>query len=90
MDKGAKIKKYSSYSQEAVRENLLNTPIKIQNFLEELLVKIKPKAIQQRQKLTEFMQQQTGNKSAILNSWDWSYYQMLYNNKTFQIDDKKI
>ena len=55
MDRAAKIKKFSSYSQEAVRENLLNTPIKIQDFLEELLVKIKPKAIQQRKMLADFM-----------------------------------
>ena len=52
MDEGAKIKHFSSYSQEAVRENMLNTPLKIQTFLEQLLVKIKPKAEKQREILT--------------------------------------
>ena len=69
---------------------MLNTPYKIQTFLEQLLIKIKPKAEKQREILTEFMRQETGNKSQVLNSWDIQYYQMLYSNKTFDIDDNKI
>lgn len=71
-------------------DHQISSPLQVQNFLEKLIPKLQINAKKHKDLLKNFKRKMTKNSSAEFESWDHSYYGMIYKNNTFKIDEKKI
>ena len=61
---------YSSFSEYILADKMAKDPKTVQEFEEELVNLIYSKGMDELEKFTELKAEMTGNKSAVINSWD--------------------
>ncbi|MBO3100235.1 M3 family metallopeptidase [Gelidibacter pelagius] len=79
---------YKTHAHFILEERMAKTPQKVEDFLEELLVKAKPAAIREFKELQEFANTLDGIDQ--LEKWDSAYYAEKLKQKRFDLDDEKL
>ena len=75
---------YPSYAAFALEERMAETPVKVKNFLSELLSKAKPQALKELEQLKTF------SGLADFQQWDFAYYAEKLKQERYQIDDSLL
>ena len=65
---------FSSYEEKIAKRNMLNTPQKIQMFLEQLMAAVKPSVTTHNAQLLNFARNATKDNNLTLTAWDIEYY----------------
>lgn len=81
---------YSSFSEMSLQKRMAKNPLIVQNFEEGLVNLMLNKSRQELQVLTELKRNDTGNSSAIFQSWDYSYYNDMLIKKNYQLDLEQL
>ena len=81
---------YSSYSDYILEIRMAKDPVNVQNFEEELTLKLLKKGKEEYDLLQDLKRKETGDSNAILESWDRSYYNNLLKEQQYQVDEEKI
>ncbi|WP_273272707.1 M3 family metallopeptidase [Maribacter polysiphoniae] len=79
---------YPSHAHFVLEERMAETPDKVYDFLNELLVKAKPAAEREFKQLEDFAKELDGIDR--LQKWDGSYYAEKLKQKLFDLDDEKL
>ncbi|HUH28096.1 M3 family metallopeptidase [Gelidibacter sp.] len=79
---------YKTHAHFVLEERMAKTPQKVEDFLEELLVKAKPAALREFRELQEFAHSLDGIDQ--LEKWDSAYYAEKLKQKRFDLDDEKL
>ena len=72
---------FSSYSEYILSIRMAKTPLNVQNFEQELTIRLLPKGKEEHEALQQLKRDETGDQSAILNPWDKSFYTNLQKEK---------
>jgi len=87
-DERAKILGYAKYADFVLEERMAENPVKVKAFLEDLLLKSKPKAQQEVRELEEFAKNLDGIER--LEKWDFAYYSEKLKKDKFEVDDELL
>lgn len=87
-DERAKILGYAKYADFVLEERMAENQAKVKDFLEDLLMKSKPKAKQEVRELEEFARQLDGIYS--LEKWDFAYYSEKLKKEKYKVDDELL
>ncbi|WP_431159207.1 M3 family metallopeptidase [Winogradskyella poriferorum] len=79
---------YKTHAHFVLEERMAETPEKVNNFLNELLEKAKPAAMQEFEKLKGFAKDLDGIEE--LQKWDSAYYSEKLKQKLFDLDDEQL
>jgi len=79
---------YKTHAHFVLEERMAETPEKVHEFLNELLVKAKPAAEREFKQLEDFAKELDGIDQ--LQKWDGSYYSEKLKQKLFDLDDEKL
>lgn len=79
---------YETHAHFVLEERMAQKPVKVNEFLDDLLIKAKPAAIDEFQELTSFANETDG--IAVLEKWDGAYYAEKLKQKKFQLDDEQL
>lgn len=79
---------YKTHAHFVLEERMAKTPQKVEDFLEELLVKAKPAALREFKELQEFANSLDGISQ--LEKWDSAYYAEKLKQSRFDLDDEKL
>lgn len=79
---------YKTHAHFVLEERMAKTPQKVEEFLEELLVKAKPAALREFKELEEFAHRLDGLNA--LEKWDSAYYSEKLKQQRFDLDDEKL
>ena len=79
---------YQTHAHYVLEERMAKTPLKVQEFLNELLQKAKPAAEREFINLKNFAKELDGIEQ--LEKWDGSYYSEKLKQKLFDLDDEKL
>ena len=78
---------YKSHANFVLEERMAETPEKVKTFLNELLVKAKPAAKKDFQKVNELAQKDGVD---LLQKWDSAYYSEKLKKELFSLDDEQL
>ncbi len=78
---------YKTHAHFVLEERMAETPQKVEEFLEELLIKAKPAAQNDIQKVAELAKK---DGVAMLQKWDSAYYSEKLKQQLFNLDDEKL
>ncbi|MFL1895718.1 M3 family metallopeptidase [Aquimarina sp. 2-A2] len=79
---------YASHAHFVLEERMAQTPEKVFDFLNEILVKAKPAAKKEFESLEKFAKELDGIEQ--LQKWDGAYYSEKLKQKLFDLDDEKL
>ncbi|WP_426429475.1 M3 family metallopeptidase [Winogradskyella sp. HB-48] len=79
---------YKTHAHFVLEERMAQTPEKVNNFLNELLEKVKPAADEEFQNLSAFAKELDGIEQ--LQKWDSAYYSEKLKQKLFSLDDEQL
>lgn len=79
---------YSSHANFVLEERMAQTPEKVRSFLQDLLDKAKPAALQEFKELQDFARKLDGIEQ--LEKWDAAYYAEKLKQQKFELDDEKL
>ena len=79
---------YQSYSSYVLEERMAENSTRVQDFLDDLLLKSKEKAIQEFDEVKNFMG--TLGVDHALERWDWAYYAEKLRKNKFNFDDELL
>ncbi|MBT8262916.1 MAG: M3 family metallopeptidase [Bacteroidia bacterium] len=79
---------YDSHAHFVLEERMAETPQKVTSFLNELMEKAKPAALQEFNELEQFAKELDGIDE--LQKWDSAYYAEKLKQKLFDLDDEKL
>ncbi|TYP73451.1 M3 family metallopeptidase [Aquimarina intermedia] len=79
---------YASHAHFVLEERMAQTPEKVFDFLNEILVKAKPAAKEEFESLEKFAKELDGIEQ--LQKWDGAYYSEKLKQKLFDLDDEKL
>ncbi len=86
--KRAQLLGYKTHAHFVLEERMAETPEKVTSFLNELLEKAKPAAIEEFKKLEDFAKELDGIDQ--LQKWDSGYYSEKLKQKLFDLDDEQL
>lgn len=86
--KKANLLGYKSHAEYVLERRMALNPDTVTDFLEELLEKAKPAAVQQKENLEQFAKDLDGTYP--LEKWDTAYYSEKLKQKLFAIDDELL
>src|SRR5690606_10960132 len=86
--KRANLLGYSSHAHFVLEERMAETPQKVQNFLDQLLEKAKPAALNEFKELENFAREL--DQIEQLEKWDSGYYGEKLKQKRFNLDDEML
>ncbi|MEP5253624.1 MAG: M3 family metallopeptidase [Winogradskyella arenosi] len=86
--KRAQLLGYETHAHFVLEERMAETPEKVTSFLNELLEKAKPAAIEEFKKLEDFAKELDGIDQ--LQKWDSGYYSEKLKQKLFDLDDEQL
>ena len=89
-DRLAHLLGYQSWAAYQLSDRMAKSPERVTNFLSQLDVKLLPKAREEVATLTALKAKDTGNPNAVLNSWDFSYYDNLLRKTQYSVDNNEI
>jgi peptidyl-dipeptidase Dcp len=87
-DERAKLLGYENYATFVLEERMAENPLKVMDFLEDLLEKSKPKAQQEVEELREFARSLDGLDN--LEKWDFGFYSEKLKKQKFEVDDELL
>jgi peptidyl-dipeptidase Dcp len=79
---------YKSHADFVLEERMAESPQKVKEFLNDLLLKAKPAAQKEFSELTAFAKETGGPEK--LEKWDGAYYSEKLKQKLFNLDDEKL
>lgn len=77
---------YPNYAQFVLEERMAETPVKVVDFLNELLEASMPKAKEEFKELQEYAKKLGANFE--LQRWDWAYYAEKLKTEKYQVNDE--
>lgn len=77
---------YSSFAELSLEKRMANDVMIVQNFEENLINLMMKKGKEELNQLTELKRKHTGNKTAKFMSWDFSFYNNMYQKENLNID----
>ncbi len=86
--KRAKLLGYKTHAHFVLEERMAETPEKVSEFLQDLLIKAKPAAEREFKNLQSFAQEIDGLEK--IEKWDSAYYSEKLKQKLFSLDDEKL
>lgn len=89
-DRLAHLLGYQSWAAYQLSDRMAKSPVRVQNFLDQLDAKLLPKAREDVQTLTALKAKDTGNPNAVLHSWDFSYYDNMLRKTQYAVDNNEI
>lgn len=81
---------YSSISEYIVSVRMAKTPKIVQGFEESITAKLAEKGKEEMARLAEVKRKATGNADAIINAWDYSFYDNVLKETEYCVDEEKI
>ena len=84
----AKLLGYASHAHFVLEERMAENPEKVNTFLNNLLEKAKPAAVNEFEQLSEFAKDLDGIET--LEKWDGAYYSEKLKQQLFNLDDEKL
>ncbi len=79
---------YTSHAHYVLEERMAETPSKVLDFLNDLLLKAKPAALREFKELQDFAREIDGIDQ--IEKWDSAYYSEKLKQKLFELDDEKL
>ncbi|MBT8272614.1 MAG: M3 family metallopeptidase [Bacteroidia bacterium] len=86
--KRAQLLGYKTHAHFVLEERMAETPDKVYEFLDELLIKAKPAALKEYERLQNFARETDGIDK--LQKWDSAYYSEKLKQKLFDLDDEQL
>lgn len=86
--KRAELLDYKTHADFVLEERMAQSPEKVNNFLDDLLSKSKPAAINEHKELSEYAKSVGGPE--ILESWDSAYYSEKLKQKKFNFNSEEL
>ncbi|NND52074.1 MAG: M3 family metallopeptidase, partial [Flavobacteriaceae bacterium] len=86
--KRAQLLGYKTHAHFVLEERMAETPDKVYEFLDELLIKAKPAALKEYERLQNFARETDGIDE--LQKWDSAYYSEKLKQKLFDLDDEQL
>ena len=87
-DQRAKLLGYKNHSYFILEERMAKNPETVMSFLEDLLIKAKPAAMKDKQKLVELKKELTGNED--FQRWDRAFYTEILKKRELDLDDEAL
>jgi len=87
-DERAKLLGYENYAAFVLEERMAENPLKVMDFLEELLEKSKPKAQEEVKELEDFAQSLNGLDK--MEKWDFGFYSEKLKKQKYEVDDELL
>lgn len=84
----ARLMGYTTFAEYVLQQRMAEHPEKVLSFLDELLKKSLPKAIEEVEEIREFMKSK--GKNHELQRWDWAYYSEKLRKEKYELDDELI
>ncbi len=84
----AKLLGYASHAHFVLEERMAESPVKVNDFLNNLLEKAKPSALKEFEQLSKFARDLDGIQT--LEKWDGAYYSEKLKQQLFNLDDEKL
>ncbi len=84
----AKLLDYPTYASYVLEERMATNPLQVRHFLNDLLEKALPKALEEVNEMKAFMKELAVDHE--LERWDWGYYSEKLRKKKYAIDDELI
>ncbi len=84
----AKLLGHDNYAEYILQDRMAENPSNVLDFLDDLLVKCKPLAENEKKELEEFIQELGVDHE--LQRWDWAYYSEKLRKKKYDIDDELV
>jgi Zn-dependent oligopeptidase len=69
---------------------MAKTPMTVQDFEEDLTIKLLESGKEELETLTKLKQDETNDPNAVINSWDKSFYTNILKEKFYSIDEEVI
>ncbi len=82
----ANILGFKNYAEMILGDRMADTPVKVEDFLEELFTASRPAALRDFENLTKFAAE-CGNGNS-LERWDWAFYSEKLKKQLYDIDDE--
>lgn len=79
---------YNTYADYVLEERMAEKPIKVLDFLNDLLEKALPKAKEEVEELKTYIKHL--GVDIILERWDWAFYSQKLKNEKYQLDDEML
>jgi oligopeptidase A len=84
----AKLLGFSNYTEYSLATKMAKDPAQVIEFLEDLAVKSKPQAQQEKQEIEDFAAEKFG--ATNLQSWDFSYYAEKLKQDKYSVSDEQL
>ncbi|PZR56129.1 MAG: hypothetical protein DLM50_09040 [Candidatus Meridianibacter frigidus] len=89
-DRLAHLMGYTNWAAYVLADRMAGSPGRVFRFLQNLDVKILPKAREDLSVLASLKQQETGNANATIDPWDVTYYSNMLNKTKYAVDNEAI
>ena len=86
----AQLLNYTNFSERTLEDKMAKNIENVEKLLNDLTLRISEQGSGEMEKLVQFKRKQTGNKTALFESWDFGHYAGKYDQEVLKLDESKI